>query len=174
MPTPGGEPVSSKQAWWFVAVLCAAAILSIIDRGILNLVVDPVRADLGLTEVQIGLLQGLAFGLFYATAGLALGVAVDRHSRRLLIIAGITIWSLATIAAGFTRNFEELFVTRLLVGFGEAALAPAAISLIADLFPTERRGRPMGSADTGQAIADGLAILLTGLVLATATTARRR
>jgi MFS family permease len=172
MATPLAAHGSGARAWWFVAVLCAAAILSIIDRTILSLVVDPVRADLGLTDVEISLLQGLAFGAFYATAGLALGVVVDRHSRRALIIAGLAIWSLATVAAGFARNFEEFFITRVLVGFGEAALAPAAISIIADLFPTERRGRPMGFYMAGQAIANGLAIFLTGKVLAAAADQR--
>ncbi len=172
MPTPPAAHGSRASAWWFVGVLCAAAILSIIDRTILSLVVDPVRADLGLTDVQISLLQGLAFGAFYATAGLALGVVVDRHSRRGLIIAGLTIWSLATVAAGFARNFEEFFITRMLVGFGEAALAPAAISLIADLFPAEQRGRPMGFYMAGQAIANGLAIFLTGKLLTAASDQR--
>jgi MFS family permease len=161
------EPGGARE-WWFVLVLCAAAVLSIIDRGILSIVVDPVRADLGLTDTQIGLLQGVAFGLFYATAGLPLGLAADRYHRRNLIIAGITVWSLATLASGFARDFGDLFTARLLVGFGEAALAPAAVSLIADLFAPGRRGRAMGLYMAGQAIAQGLAILLTARIVAAA------
>lgn len=163
----GGARDGARE-WWFVVVLCAAAILSIIDRGILSIVVDPVRADLGLTDTQIGLLQGLAFGLFYATAGLPLGLAADRYHRRNLIIAGITVWSCATLASGFARDFGDLFTARLLVGFGEAALAPAAVSLIADLFMPGRRGRAMGLYMAGQAIAQGLAILLTARIVAAA------
>ncbi len=163
---------SSARAWWFVALLCFASLLSVIDRGILNLVVDPLRSELNLNDVQIGLLQGLAFGLIYAIGGVALGAVADRYSRRNLIIFGILIWSTATFAAGLARNFGELFAARVVVGLGEAALAPAAVSLIADLFPADRRGRPMGLYMTGQAIANGIAITLTGIVIAAAAAHR--
>jgi MFS family permease len=96
----------------------------------------------------------------------------DRYSRRNLIIFGIVVWSLATFAAGLARNFGELFVARIIVGLGEAALAPAAVSLIADLFAADRRGRPMGIYMTGQAIANGVAIALTGMVIAAAAAHR--
>lgn len=156
----------AARAWWTIAVLCVAALLSVIDRGIIKLAVDPVRADLHLTEVQMGLLLGLAFGLIYSVGGVALGAVADRYNRRNLVIAGIAVWSLATIAAGLARNFHEMFAARMIVGLGEAALAPAAVSLIADLFAPDRRGRPMGVYMTGQGIANGLAITLTGLVIA--------
>ncbi|MEZ5459297.1 MAG: MFS transporter [Steroidobacteraceae bacterium] len=110
----------------------------------LSIVVDPVRADLGLTDTQIGLLQGVAFGLFYATAGLPLGLAADRYHRHNLIIAGITVWSLATLASASRATSAGCSPARLLVGFGEAALAPAAVSLIANLFAPGDRGRAMG------------------------------
>lgn len=163
---------SPARAWWFVALLCFASLLSVIDRGILNLVVDPLRSELKLNDVQIGLLQGLAFGLVYAMGGVVLGAVADRYSRRNLIIFGIVTWSLATIAAGLARNFGELFAARVVVGLGEAALAPAAVSLIADLFPADRRGRPMGLYMTGQAIANGIAIIFTGMVIAAAAAHR--
>ncbi|MFK7958319.1 MAG: MFS transporter [Lysobacterales bacterium] len=156
------------RAWWLVSLLCLSSLLSIIDRKILSLVVDPVRADLLLSDVQIGLLQGLAFGLVYAFAGVFLGTMADRYNRRNLIIFGVVVWSMATAAAGIAQNFGQLFLARVIVGFGEAALAPAAVSLIADMFPPERRGRPMGLYMTGQAIANGVAISLTGVVLAAA------
>jgi MFS family permease len=163
---------NSARAWWFVALLCFASLLSVIDRGILNLVVDPLRTELRLNDVQIGLLQGLAFGLVYAIGGVALGAVADRYSRRNLIMFGIVIWSLATFAAGLARNFGELFAARVVVGLGEAALAPAAVSLIADLFPAGRRGRPMGLYMAGQAIANGIAITVTGMVIAAAAAHR--
>lgn len=160
------------RAWWFVALLCLAALLSVIDRGILNHVVDPVRRDLGLSDVEISLLQGLAFGLIYAFGGVGLGIVADRHNRRNLIIGGILIWSLATFAAGLARNFGELFAARMIVGLGEAALAPAAVSLIADLFSPDRRGRPMGVYMAGQAVANGVAIAFTGTVITLAAAQR--
>lgn len=155
-----------------VAVLFVAAIISIVDRGILSLVVDPVRNDLAMTDVQIGLLQGLAFGVFYATVGVPLGVVADRTSRRLLIVFGILIWSLATVGAGFVESFGGLFVSRLLVGLGEATLGPATVSLIADLFPPDRRGKPLSVYLMGNALGSGLAIWLTGTILTAAENKR--
>ncbi|MEZ5498476.1 MAG: MFS transporter [Steroidobacteraceae bacterium] len=158
----------SASPWWFVTLLSLAAVLSIIDRGIINLVVDPLRAELGLSEVQVGALQGLAFGMIYAVGGLLLGMWVDRGNRRNLVIFGISVWSLATVAAGLARGFGEMFAARLIVGLGEAALAPAAISLIADLFPPHRRARPTGVFMAAQGVAFGIAISLTGMVIAAA------
>ena len=170
----GSSPKSStplaQKAWLTVGILFLAGILSVIDRSAINLLVDPLKADLGVTDEQIGLLQGLAFGLFYACMGIPMGMAADRFSRRNLIAFGITVWSLATIWSGLARSFGELFTARLLVGFGEAALSPAAISLIADLFRPERRGRPIAVFMTGQGLANGLAISVTGVILTAAAT----
>jgi MFS family permease len=154
-----------RSAWWTVIVLFLAAIISIIDRAIINIVVDPVRHDLGLVDLQISLLQGLAFGLFYATVGIPLGMVADRVSRRLLVTVGVLVWSLATIGGGFAGSFGDLFLSRLLVGLGEAALGPAAVSLIADLFPPHKRGKPLSLFLTGQAVANGLAISLTSFIM---------
>jgi len=148
-----------------VALLFAAGIFSVIDRAILNMVVDPVRHDLGIGDAQISLLQGLAFGLFYAFMGIPMGLSADRFSRRNLLMGGIALWSAATIASGLAASFGQLFTARLLVGLGEAALGPSAISLIADLFPPDRRGRPISIYMTGQALASGIAIAFTGQIL---------
>lgn len=161
-----------RRAWWLVALLALAGVMSMIDRIILNVVVDPVRADLGLSDVQIGLLQGLAFGLFYATVGLPLGLTADRYARRWVVIAGISVWSLATVASGYAHSFGELFAARLLVGLGEAALSPAAISIIADLFPPGERGRPVGIFLMGQAAANGFGISLTSWIADAAAAGR--
>jgi predicted MFS family arabinose efflux permease len=107
-----GYPARSA-AWAFVLVLALAGVVSAVDRFVLNLVVDPVRADLGLTEIQIGLLQGLAFGLFYATVGLPLGLTADRYSRRWIVIIGIAVWSLATAASGLVQSFGAMFAALL-------------------------------------------------------------
>lgn len=166
-PAGAGRP-SAGSAWFMVIMLFLAGILSVIDRGALNILVDPVRQDLGISDEQIGLLQGLAFGLFYAFMGLPMGLLADRISRRNLIVGGITLWSLATIASGLALSFGSLFTARLMVGLGEAALGPAAISLIADLFSPERRGRPISVYMMGQGLANGIAISLTGLLVAAA------
>lgn len=164
-PKPWPRPAT---AWWMVALLFTAGICSVIDRAILNMVVDPVRHDLAIGDGAIGLLQGLAFGLFYAFMGVPMGLAADRVSRRNLLTGGIALWSLATIGSGLAASFGELFAARLLVGLGEAALGPSAISLIADLFPPERRGRPISIYMMGQALAQGLGIAFTGLILSSA------
>jgi MFS family permease len=162
----------ARSAWWSITALFVASVVSIVDRGILNVVVDPVRHDLGLSDVQIGLLQGLAFGLFYALVGIPLGLLADRTSRRRLIAAGALVWSLATVGGGFAQSFGELFGARLLVGLGEAALGPAAISLIADLFPPDRRGRPLSIYLAGNAISNGLAISITSFLVTAAAQGR--
>ena len=157
-----------RTAWVMVGMLFLAGILSVIDRAALNILVDPVRQDLGIGDEQIGLLQGLAFGLFYAFMGLPMGLLADRVSRRNLIVAGIALWSVATIGSGLAQTFGWLFAGRLMVGLGEAALGPAAISLIADLFAPERRGRPISVYMMGQGLANGIAISLTGLLVTAA------
>ncbi|MET0241213.1 MAG: MFS transporter [Sphingobium sp.] len=153
------------RAWWAVFLLFAASILSVIDRGILSIVVDAVKADIGLSDVQISLLQGLAFGIFYAVVGVWLGLIADRMSRRNLIVGGIALWSIATAASGFVHSFGAMFACRLLVGLGEAALAPAAISLIADLFPPAKRGRAIGIYLMGQSVATGISFFAAGSLL---------
>lgn len=166
---PTRQPFA-RQAWMTVGILFLAGILSVVDRSAINLLVDPLKADLGITDEQIGLLQGLAFGLFYACMGIPMGMAADRFSRRNLIAFGITVWSLATIWSGLAHSFGELFTARLLVGFGEAALSPAAISLIADLFVPARWGRPIAVFMTGQGLANGIAISVTGVILTAVAT----
>ncbi len=156
---------SRAKAWWLVVIMFAASIVSVIDRGILTLVVDPVKHDLGISDVQISLLLGLAFGIFYAIAGVPLGLIADRFSRRKLLILGIAMWSTATFLGGLSASFGQLFAARLLVGLGEAALAPCAVSLIGDMFPPDRRGRPISIYLLGQSFAGGLSVMLTGAIL---------
>ncbi len=165
-PSPAAEPYPpALRAWTLVAIFFLASIVSTIDRGILNLVVDPVRRDLMISDVQISLLQGLSFGLFYATVGVPLGLVADRVQRKWLIVFGVVVWSAATVMGGLAPNYGWMFVSRLLVGLGEATLGPCAISMIGDMFAPQRRGRPISVYLTGQAISGGLAILLVGFVL---------
>ena len=148
-----------------MAVFSAAAILSYTDRQVLSLLVDPLKADLHITDSQVGALQGLAFALIYSVAGLPLGRLADLAPRRFVIILGVLIWSLGTVACGFAPNFLALFGARILVGIGEAALAPAAISMISDLFPPSRRGLAVGVFLMGMTVGGGVAITLGGLIL---------
>ena len=134
-----------RAAWGMVALLTVAYLFSYIDRTVLGLLVEPIKADFALSDAQIGLLLGPAFAIFYATMGLPLGWLVDRKSRTRLIAAGVVIWSLATAASGLARSFTQLFLVRMTVGVGEAVLSPAAFSIIGDSFPPERRARPIAA-----------------------------
>jgi MFS family permease len=156
---------SKSRAWTLVLILCLASVVSTIDRGIFTLVVDPVRHTLKISDIQISLLQGLSFGIFYATVGVPLGLVADRVRRRNLVILGLLVWSAATVLGGLAPNYFWMFVSRLLVGLGEATLGPCAVSMIADMFPSSRRGRPTSIYLLGQAVSGGLAVMFVGQVL---------
>lgn len=173
-PATGAVPDTAQTAtspvmgWAAVVALCLAQVVSTIDRGMLALVVDPVRADLGITEVQIALLQGFAFAVFYVSVGLPLGYLADKVNRRALLVTGILVWSAATLGSGFARGFGDLFLARLLVGMGEAVLAPCAVGMISEMFPPERRGRPMSVYVLGTMVAFGIGAAVCGMILGAA------
>ncbi len=161
---------SSGKAWWIVFVLFMASAAAGLDREIFGLTVDSVRGDLGITDVQISLLQGLSFSLFYATAGLFCGYISDRVSRKWLLTFGLTVWTLATIGSGLAHGFTTLFLTRMLTGLGEATLIPVSVSTITDLFPPDKRGRPIGIYLLGQVFGGGISIMVSGVILTAAKT----
>jgi MFS family permease len=161
---PSAWPAPS-QAWFALITFCITAILSYTDRHILSLLVDPLRHSFHLSDTQVSLLQGVAFAFIYSFAGLPIGRMTDILPRRRIIVAGVMVWSLATLWCGFARSFHELFLARCLVGVGEATLAPAATSMIADYFPPRRRGTATGIFLMGQVAGGGVAITLGGTVL---------
>lgn len=167
-PLPDTPWPAPSRAWWAVGVFAAAAVLSYTDRLILGILVDPIRAELAISDTQVSLLQGVAFALIYSFAGLPLGRLADIVSRRAVILAGVVLWSAATVACGYARSFEALFVARVFVGIGEAALAPAAMSMIADFFPRERRGIATGTFLMGMVVGGGAALAIGGGLLAAA------
>ena len=154
-----------RYAWYVVALLTLAYVFSFIDRQILNLLVAPIQRDLGIGEKQMSLLMGATFAVFYTFFGIPLGRLADSWSRRWLVVLGIAFWSLMTAGCGLARNFWQLALARMGVGVGEAALSPAAYSLIADYFPPERRSTALGVYGMGIYIGSGLALILGGLVV---------
>lgn len=132
---------SEAYGWYVVAILLMAGITSYLDRNVLFLLVEPIRETMGLSDTQISLLEGIAFSFFFLTMGMPLGAVIDRWNRRNMIIIGVAIWSVMTFCCGLARNYEELFLARMGVGFGEAILGPAAYSMIADYFAPTRRAR---------------------------------
>lgn len=148
-----------------IVALILTAALCTMDRMILSLVVDPVRQDLGLSETQIGLLQGLSFSLMYSLAGIPLGLMADRIARGKLLAFAVLIWSFGTFLCGFASSFEFFFLARMLVGTGEAALWPVAVSLIGDLVPTRNRGAVVGWVIIGQLIGGSFSLIVGGRLL---------
>src|SRR5438477_7385110 len=105
-----------RHAWYVVFVLMVCFALSFIDRQILSLLVGPIKSDLGISDTRIGLLQGLAFALFYTLLGLPMGRIADRHSRRNLIAVGVFFWCVMTAVCAAASSFWSLFLTRIGVG----------------------------------------------------------
>ena len=151
---------------WYVAVLLMVLYLcSFLDRNIITLLVEPLKRDLDLSDVEIGMLYGLAFAAFYTTLGLFAAGMADLWNRPAVIAVGVVLWSLATAACGLATNYAQLFVARMLVGVGQAALSPAAYSLIADYFPPRVRLRATATYAAGLYLGIGLATLTGGLVI---------
>lgn len=161
-PQPEGGP----YAWWVVAVLILAYTFSFIDRQALTLMVGPIRESLDITDTQLSLLHGFAFALFYTVMGIPIGRIVDRQRRTWIIAAGIVFWSLATAACGLARNFVQMFLARVGVGVGEAALSPGAYSLISDYFPPEQRAKAMSLYLGAAYVGAGLATIIGGTLIA--------
>ena len=162
---------SGALAWYMVVVLTIAYILSFIDRYIFGLLLEPIKADFDLSDTQMALLGGLAFGIFYATMGLPLGYLADRTRRTWLLTAGIAVWSLATAASGIAKNFWHLFIARMSIGAGEATLGPCAMSMISDSFPREKRGKPIAFYSAALSLGAGIASLVSATVLVWAKSA---
>jgi len=165
-PQGGANLYPSIRYAWFVAIcLQLAYAIALVDRQILALLVQPIKASLRLTDTEFSLLAGLAFVLCYSSLGLVFGQVADRHNRRNTIIYGIIVWSLATITCGLTNTFKQLFIARMLVGVGEAALNPAAYSLIADYFPKASRSRAVAVYSMGSITGSGAGLIASAAVL---------
>ncbi|WP_367161143.1 MFS transporter (plasmid) [Kozakia baliensis] len=148
-----------------VAFFASAYVLSFVDRQILSLLITPIKTQLALSDLQFALLNGLAFALLYSFLGLPIAALSDRMARPPIIVAGIVIWSIATIACGFSQNFSELFLARMGVGVGEAALVPAVYSFLADIVSRDRLGRTLALFSLGSFIGAGIAFLCGGALI---------
>jgi MFS family permease len=155
-------------------VLTLAYTCSFIDRQILTMLIDPIRRDLHVTDTQVALLGSLAFTVFYTLLGVPIARLADRANRRNIMAAGVALWSLMTAACGLARGFWPLFGARVGVGVGEAALSPAAFSVLSDLFPARRLGRAISAYSTGIYFGAGLALIVGGTVIKKITSASIR
>ena len=152
-------------AWYVVTILFVCSVFSFLDRQVIALMVEDIKLDLGLNDFEIGLLQGPPFGIFYAMMSIPIALAADRYSRRNIIVAGVTFWSVATAACGLAGNFWHLFLARIGVGSGEASLAPSAYSMISDYFRRDLLPLAMSIFTMGNLMGVGLAMIIGGAVI---------
>lgn len=160
-----GDSSSLAYPWYIVSLCMLAYIFSFIDRQVISLLIDPIRADLQISDTEFSLLHGLAFAMLYAVAGIPIARLADSRSRPLIISLGIFVWSLATAACGMAKSFMQLFLSRMAVGIGEAALSPAAYSMITDAFPKSKLGIALGVYSSGSFLGGGLALIIGGAAI---------
>ena len=151
------------QARFAFTILLIINVLNYADRYVLPAVLPKIRTDLGLTPFQEGLL-GSSFLLVYGLATLPLGVLADRGIRKNIVALCVAIWSIATVMAGVTRNFLQLFTVRSVLGIGEAGYAPASLSLLGDYFPKNQRGRILSYWSAGTLLGAAIGFTMGGLI----------
>lgn len=142
MASQAAAAAPHRGAWLTVWALALVYAMSMLDRLILLLLIPGIKASMGLTDTEVSLLYGLAFAICFSVIGIPLGHLADRWNRRNLLVVCIVGGGLATLACGLSHGFWQLFAARMTLGAFQAVMAPAAISMIADLFPAEARGKP--------------------------------
>ncbi len=147
---------------FLLAVLVFANVINWADRQVVPILFSSIRRDLSLSDTQLGVIGGLAFSLIYAVSSFVFGYFADRRSRRTIVGFGLLAWSLATAACGFATGFWTLFAARFLTGISEASFYPCAMSLIADGFAADRRGRAVGLLGAAAAVGGGVGVGLGG------------
>jgi MFS family permease len=156
---------ASGYSWYVLGVLVVVYILNFIDRQILSILAVDIKADLGLTDGDMGFLGGAAFAVFYALFGIPLGRLADNWSRVKLLSIGLALWSVMTALSGFARNQVELTTARMGVGVGEATAGPTAYSLISDYFPKRQRATALAIYSSGLYIGGGVSLFIGALIV---------
>ena len=156
---------SAVEGWVVTILLLIAFTFSFVDRQVLNLLVEPIRLDLQVTDTQISFLQGLAFAVTYILMSVPLGRMVDKYNRVGIMIGGVLVWSATTIACGLSKTYSQLLFARFGVGAGEAALSPAAWSVLSDYFRPTKLALPISVYLMGPYLGAGLAMIAGAEVL---------
>ncbi|QUT07807.1 MFS transporter [Sphingobium phenoxybenzoativorans] len=156
--------MAKLKDWAVVFLLTGAVILSFVDRYAFAVLLDPIKHTMHLSDGQIGLLNGIAFGLFYACMGLPLGWLADKWSRKGTIMACIAAWSAATACCGLARNYTQLLAARIGVGAGEAGLVPSAYAIMHDRFDKASLAKPFSVFTLGGHVGAGASLLITGFL----------
>ena len=155
---------SKARRNYSLGLLVAIYTLGFLDRQIINILAEPIKVDLGLSDTQLGLLTGLAFALFYTIMGVPIARLADSYSRPKIIAASISIWSGFTALCGLANSFAALFLLRVGVGVGEAGCSPPAVSMIADFVPRAKRASAMAVYALGNPLGSLLGLAFGGLV----------
>ena len=159
-----GPSPSQAQAWRILALLTAINCLNYLDRNIVSILAQQIKADLRISDAQIGFLYGTAFAVFFSLFGMPAGRLADGWARPRLLSLGILIWSGASATAGLTTSFAGLAAARMAVGIGESVATPCAQSLITDSFPPGRRALAVSIYVSAVSVGGGLALLLGGFL----------
>ena len=164
--TVTSEPMlpSRNYSWYVLGVLVLVYILNFVDRQILSILANDIKADFGLKDSDLGYLGGAAFGVFYALFGIPLGRLADNWNRGRLMTVGLALWSMMTVLSGFSQNKGHLSAARFGVGIGEASSGPCAYSLIADYFPKHQRATAIAIYSSGLYLGVGLSLALGGKI----------
>lgn len=167
------QPVTAEQesasvptySWYALSVLVLVYVLNFIDRQILSILANDIKADLGVDDAYLGFLYGTAFAIFYALFGIPLGKLADSWKRIRLMTLGLSLWSAMTALSGFAKDAGQLTVARIGVGVGEATASPSAYSLISDWFPARLRATALAIYSSGLYIGGGISLAIGGLVV---------
>jgi|TARA_R100000501_G_scaffold14680_1_gene26610 MFS family permease len=158
------KDVGSPYAWYVLGVLVLVYILNFVDRQILSILAEDIKADLGIDDGQMGFLYGTAFAVFYALFGIPLGRLADMWMRKRLMAIGLAVWSTMTALSGLAGNFAQIAGARIGVGIGEATASPAAFSMISDYFPKESRATALAIYSGGLYLGSGISLFIGGAV----------
>lgn len=165
VPYAAQPAAASRYSWYVLSVLVVVYVLNFIDRQILSILAVDIKADLGLSDADMGFLGGAAFAVFYALFGIPLGRLADNWRRVRLLSIGLALWSIMTALSGFARNQAELTVARIGVGVGEASAGPTAYSLISDYFPKRQRATALAIYSSGVYIGSGVSLFIGALIV---------
>ena len=149
MPSPIHTQFTRGYRWYALFILTLGYIFNFVDRQVMTILLEPIKAEFGATDTQMGLLTGLAFALFYATLGVPMARLADRWSRRNVLALSMTVWSAMTALCATATSFGQLALYRIAVGVGEAGGTPPSQSLLADYFPPEQRSLAQGVLASG-------------------------
>lgn len=167
VPPPGtaqAGPATAQSRLYVLALLTLVYTFNHVDRQILVILLEPIKADLSLTDTQLGMLTGLAFALFYATLGIPIAMWADRGNRRSIIALALAIWSGMTALSGMAQTYWQLLFARMGVGVGEAGGTPPATSIISDLYAPHERATALGVYTTGIGLGILLGFIMGGIV----------